>query len=79
MDIKQGVVQDADGEIRYYVNGVATIPGLVQDRKGNYYYISGNGGIAIKNKTYYVSESKTNGLLPAGNYTFGTDCKMIVE
>ncbi len=79
MDIKQGVVQDPDGEIRYYVNGVATIPGLVQDREGNYYYISGNGGIAIKNKTYYVSENKTNGLLPVGNYTFGADGKMIQD
>ncbi len=79
MLIKQGVVQDADGYIRYYVNGVSTIPGLVQDREGNYYYISGNGGVAIKDKTYYVSESKTNGLLPAGNYKFGSDCKMIIE
>ena len=79
MIIKQGVVKDSDGYIRYYVNGVATVPGLVQDREGNYYYISGNGGIAITNKTYYVSESKTNGLLPVGNYTFGEDGKMIIE
>ncbi len=79
MLIKQGVVHDTDGRIRYYVNGVATIPGLVKDREGNYYYISGNGGYAIVNKTYYVSESKTNGLLPAGNYKFGTDGKMIIE
>lgn len=79
MIIKQGVVQDADGYIRYYVNGVSTIPGLVKDREGNYYYISGNGGVAIKDKTYYVSEAKANGLLPAGNYKFGSDCKMIIE
>ena len=79
MLIKQGVVQDADGNIRYYVNGVQTIPGLVQDREGNYYYISGNGGIAIVDRTYYVSESKTNGLLPAGNYTFGEDGKLIFD
>ncbi len=78
MDIKQGVVQDADGEIRYYVNGVSTIPGLVKDAEGNFYYISGNGGIAIKNRVYYVSESKANGLVPAGNYTFGEDGKMII-
>ena len=79
MNIKQGVVLDADGKIRYYVNGVATIPGLVQDREGNYYYISGNGGIAIIDRTYYVSESKANGLLPAGNYIFGADGKMIID
>ncbi len=79
MIIKQGVVKDDDGMIRYYVNGVATIPGLVQDADGYYYYISGNGGVAIVDKTYYVSESKTNGLLPAGNYKFGSDGKMIID
>ena len=79
MIIKQGIVKDADGYIRYYVNGVSSIPGLVQDREGNYYYISGNGGVAIVNRTYYVSESKANGLLPAGNYKFGDDGKMIIE
>ncbi len=79
MIIKQGIVKDADGMIRYYVNGVSTIPGLVQDREGNYYYISGNGAVAIVNRTYYVSEAKANGLLPAGNYKFGADGKMIIE
>ncbi len=79
MDIKQGVIVDADGMIRYYVDGVATVPGLVQDNDGNYYYISGNGGVAIVNRTYYVSEVKANGLLPAGNYTFGADGKMILD
>ncbi len=75
--LKQGIVLDNDGYIRYYVDGIATAPGLVQDADGNYYYISGNGCVAVKNRTYYVSESKANGLLPAGNYEFGADGKMI--
>ena len=77
LDIKQGVVQDDDGNIRYYVDGVATYAGLVQDTDGSYYYISGNGCVAIKNRTAYIT--KTNGLLPAGNYTFGADGKMLVD
>ena len=77
MIVKQGVVKDSDGQIRYYVDGQAVYAGLVKDTDGSYYYISGNGCVAIKNRSYYIT--KTNGLLPAGLYTFGDDCKMIVE
>ena len=77
MIIKQGVVKDSDGQIRYYVDGQVVYAGLVKDTDGSYYYISGNGCVAIKNRSYYIT--KTNGLLPAGLYTFGDDCKMIVE
>ena len=77
MIIKQGVVKDSDGKIRYYVDGQAVYAGLVKDTDGSYYYISGNGCVAIKNRSYYIT--KTNGLLPEGLYTFGADCKMIVE
>ncbi len=77
MLLKQGVIKDADGEIRYYVDDVATYAGLVQDADGNYYYISGNGCVAVKNSTRYITF--TNGLLPAGTYTFGADGKMIIE
>ena len=77
MIIKQGVVLDADGEIRYYVDGVATYAGLVKDDEGNYYYISGNGCKAIKDRSYYITF--TNGLLPEGTYKFGPDGKMIIK
>ena len=77
MIIKQGIVNDPDGNIRYYVDGVATYAGLVKDTDGSFYYISGNGCIAIRNRTAYIT--KTNDLLPAGNYTFGADGKMIVD
>ena len=77
MIIKQGIVQDTDGNIRYYVDGVPTYAGLVKDDDGSYYYISGNGCIAIKDRTAYIT--KTNDLLPAGLYTFGADGKMIVD
>ena len=75
---KNGLVLDEDGEVRYYENGVAVYKGLVQDEEGNYYYINSSKK-AVKNVTYGVSTSKTNGLLPSGLYTFGADGKMVVE
>ena len=77
MILKQGVVKDADGNIRYYVDGVAIYAGLVRDTDGSYYYISGNGCVAIKDRTYYITF--TNGLLPEGNYKFGSDGKLVFE
>ncbi|MCI8387080.1 MAG: hypothetical protein HFE63_01265, partial [Clostridiales bacterium] len=62
----QGLVKDADGKIRYYVDGVATYAGLVQDEDGAYYYISGDGLAAITDTERYIT--KTNGLLPEGTY-----------
>ena len=75
---KNGLVQDADGEIRYYVDDVAQYAGLVQDGEGNYYYINSTLK-AVRNTAYIIGEGKTNGLLPAGKYTFGADGKMIIS
>ena len=77
MTTKVGIVKDADGEIRYYVDGKPYYAGLVQDTDGSYYYISGSTLTAIKNTTRYITF--TNELLPAGSYTFGADGKMISE
>ena len=75
--VKNGLIHDEDGAIRYYVDGVATYAGLVQDGEGNYYYISSSKK-AVTNCVYGVSASRSNGLLPAGTYEFGADGKMIV-
>ena len=77
MTTKIGVVKDADGKVRYYQNNVAVYAGLVQDFEGNYYYISGSTLTAITNTSRYIDF--TNGLLPAGTYTFGADGKMIID
>ena len=74
--IKQGLIKDADGAIRYYVDGVATYAGLVQDAEGNYYYINSSLK-AVTGRTYTIGSARTNGLLPAGTYEFGADGKMI--
>ena len=73
---KNGLVFDADGNIRYYKNGVAQRAGLVRDSQGNYYYINSSLQ-AVKNKSYSVGASMTNGLLPAGTYKFDATGKMI--
>jgi hypothetical protein len=74
--VKTGLIKDADGEIRYYVDGVATYAGLVQDSNGNYYYINSSKK-AVKSCTYGISVAKANGLLAPGYYEFDTDGKLI--
>ena len=75
---KNGLCRDADGEIRYYVNGEEIYAGLVKDEEGNYYYINSTLK-AVKNCTYGIGAAKTNGLLPAGEYSFDADGKMIIN
>ena len=79
---------DADGKLQlldgfvavgndtyYYVKGVKTYAGLIEIG-GDYYYINSACQV-IKGREYNVS--KTNGLLPAGKYTFDADGKMVRE
>ena len=73
VEVKNGVVKDEDGEIRYYVDGVATYAGLVL-HEGNYYYF-GSDLKATKNKSRAIS--KHNGLLPYGTYTFDENGCMV--
>ena len=75
---KKGLVKDADGEIRYYEDGVTIYAGLVQDEAGNYYYINSRKK-AVKSCSYSISSSKTNGLLPAGTYAFDAEGKLIFK
>ena len=75
---KNGLCRDADGEIRYYVNGEEIYAGLVKDEEGNYYYINSTLK-AVKNCTYGIGAARTNGLLPAGEYSFDADGKMIIN
>ena len=75
--VKEGLHEDEDGEIRFYVNNKPFYAGLVQDDDGAYYYISGTTLTAVKDITRKISF--TNGLLPEGTYTFGPDGKLILE
>ena len=77
IEVKNGLVQESDG-LYYYVDGEPTYAGLIYDEtEGCYYYIRSNYKAATG--VYHVYASKTNGLLPAGDYDFGTDGKLFIE
>ncbi len=65
--VKDGITQTG----LYYINGA--------------YYLGGIGsgfdraGACAKDCSYTISEKMTNGLLPAGTYSFGSDAKMILK
>ena len=74
--VKNGVVKDEDGYIRYYVDGVAQYAGLVYV-DGYYYYFS-SSLVAVTNRAYPVS--KSNGYVEPGTYCeFDENGRMIVE
>ena len=80
MVIKNGIYSEKLGDgneyLFYYVDNVRQVnTGLVQLDDGSYIYVRSGANLAVG--SYYVS--KTNGLLPQGTYTFGTDGKMIVN
>ena len=70
--MKNGIVSE-DGKLWRYVDGVKTY-GRLMLIDGDYYYVRSSGEILV-NKTYWIT--KTNGLLPEVNYTFGEDGKMV--
>ena len=70
--MKNGIV---DGN--YYIDGVKqTNIGLVKV-EGAYYYVKGNGNLAIGR--YYINEAKSNGLGFVGYYDFAEDGKLIMK
>ena len=76
--VKNGLVFDDDGEIRYYVDDVPQYKGLVKSEAGDYYYINSTKK-AVKDCSYSIAEPKTNGLVPAGHYRFDADGKMVLN
>ena len=71
----EGLHEDLNGSLCYYVDYVKNYAGLVEV-DGSYYYIASDLK-AVKNCTYYVT--KTNDLKPAGYYTFDADGKMVIK
>ena len=63
--VKNGIIEDEDGEIRYYSWGTPIAAGLVMDDNGNYYFINGTKK-AVKDCYYAFNNYSSNGLLPAG-------------
>ena len=71
----EGLQEDLNGNLCYYVDYVKNYAGLVEV-DGSFYYIASDLK-AVKNCTYYVT--KTNDLKPAGYYTFDADGKMVIK
>ena len=61
--------------MQYLKDGVPTFAGLVRSNVGDYYFI-GTSKRAVTGVRYTFAASYTNGLLPAGTYTFDGAGKM---
>ena len=72
-EIKNGIVAEF-GSLYYYVDGVLTPAGLIE-LDGEYYYVRTSNAEVVHGRSYWVTE--TNGLMPAGMYTFADDGKLI--
>ena len=68
-DFVNGLVRLPDGKVQYYVDGKNTFAGLVRSDAGDYYFI-GPSKRAVTDTTYTFPDTYSNGLLPAGTYTF---------
>ena len=68
-----GIVEDDDGVLRYYVNGKVTYVGLIEIN-GDYYYVRSNGEV-VTNCTYYITW--THDLKEPGYYVFDAKGKLI--
>ena len=67
---------DEDGTLYYYKNGMRTAGAGLVEYKGDIYLI-GDEAMVTKNVTRWVS--RTNGLKPAGEYTFDAEGKMVIH
>ena len=70
-----GLYRHTDGEIYYVLNGIRNSKvGLVEEN-GYYYFISPDNAKAYRNRTAWINH--TNGLVPAGRYTFDDQGRMV--
>lgn len=69
---KSGIIGE-DGSLYYYVLGKRTYAGLIEI-DGDLYYVR-SGGEVVHGTAYWIT--KTNGLLPQGNYVFDAEGKMV--
>ena len=72
-EVKNGIVEEM-GSLYYYVDGKLTGAGLIQI-EGNYYYVKTSNCEVVHGRKYWITV--TNDLLPAGQYKFAQDGKMV--
>lgn len=72
-----GIVEEEDGSLQYYRDGSPYYAGLIKVGD-DYYYVQPPTGkpsaTLVTDRTYRIT--KTNGLLPVGEYKFGADGKI---
>ncbi len=83
IEVKDGFVTGADGNLYYYVNDELIKTGLTKI-DGNYYYLSTTNGKVAVNVTRQVAyncidDSAKDRFTTTGTYTFGEDGKMVIE
>ena len=66
---------DENGTLYYYQNGKRTVNAGMVMYNGDIYLV-GDGAMVTKNVTRWVN--KTNGLKPAGEYTFDAEGKLVI-
>ena len=76
LQMLNGPVADAynPAYLNFYKDGIRIYEEGLQEFEGNYYYVRSNGLLL----TWGMNITKTNGLLPAGEYKFGADGKLIM-
>ena len=72
-----GPVEDAynTAYLNFYKDGIRIYEEGLYEYDGDYYYVRSKGLLLTWGT--YVSVEKANGLVPAGEYNFGADGKMI--
>ncbi len=77
LQMLNGPVADAynPNYLNFYKDGVRVYEEGLYEYNGDYYYVRSNGLLLTWGT--YVSEQKANGLLPAGEYQFGADGKLV--
>ena len=68
---------EANGNLYYTVDGISKI-GLILAEDGYYYYFKSSTFAAVKGTTYWVSRPNDTGI-PAGNYEFDENGRMVIE
>ena len=73
VETKNGIVAE-NGSLYYYVDGKLTGAGLIEI-DGDYYYVKTSNCEVVHDRKYWITV--TNDLLPAGQYKFAQDGKMV--
>lgn len=78
VEMKEGVIRDEDGELRYYENNLAVYKGVIE-YDGDYYYINSTLKAVRNSDGYFIWPVTTNGLISAGMYKMDETGKMDME